>query len=60
MQNSIINAAFASYASSMTRYVCTSSPVDLEIAKCAVRWINSELELFGKPASQWKIHSTAT
>lgn len=49
MRNSITNAAVASYVSSMTRYICTNNHVDLELAKVAVRWINSTLELYGKP-----------
>ncbi|MFA0381363.1 DUF4314 domain-containing protein [Vibrio sp. 10N.222.54.A3] len=48
MRNSIIDAALANYASSMTRYICNDNPLDLQIAQCAVRWINASLELTGR------------
>ncbi|MFA0039681.1 DUF4314 domain-containing protein [Vibrio sp. 10N.261.52.A1] len=48
MRNSIIDAALANYTSSMTRYICNDNPLDLQIAQCAVLWINASLELTGR------------
>lgn len=48
MRNPAINAAIKTYRQSMTRYIQSHAPVDLDVAVCSARWVNSTLELLGK------------